>query len=88
MEAFLQYFVYNRLGVTKLQISLCYFGGDPRRSSNSIRAIGSRLYNTFYHKISSKSMEQWLPMIDDFRTYIWDKSWVVGQLNRGVMKKH
>ena len=28
-EAFLHYLMYNRLGVTKLQLSLYYFGGDP-----------------------------------------------------------
>ena len=30
VEAFLRYLIYNRLGETKLQMSLYYFGGDPR----------------------------------------------------------
>ena len=57
-EAFLHYLVYNRLGVTKLQMSLFYFGGDPRRFSYSVRAMGKFLYETFYHKISGTSMLQ------------------------------
>ena len=72
-EAFLHYMVYNRLGVTKLQMSLYYFGGDPRRFSYSIRAMGRYLYETFYHKISGTSMLQWLDYIDDFRFAIWQK---------------
>ena len=72
-EAFLHYLVYNRLGLTKLQLSLHYFGGDPRRFSYSIRAIGSYLYNTFYHKISGDSLRQWMPYIHEFRQCLWGK---------------
>ena len=72
-EALLHYLVYNRLGVTKLQMSLFYFGGDPRRFSYSIRAIGKYLFTTFYHKISGNSMQQWVNKIDDFRETIWRK---------------
>ena len=54
--AFLHYLVYNRLGVTKLEISLYYFGGEPRQFLYSIRAVGMFLDEAFYHKISETSM--------------------------------
>ena len=38
-EAFLHYMTYNRLGLTKLQLSLYHFGGNPRRFTYSIRLI-------------------------------------------------
>jgi hypothetical protein len=72
-ETLLHYLVYNRLGVTKLQMSLHYFGGDPIRFSYSIQAIGKYLFTTFYHKISGNSMNQWISKIDDFRNTIWRK---------------
>ena len=55
-EAFLHYFAYNRLGITKLQLSTFYFGGDPRRLTFSIRVFGRYLYTTFYHKIAGDSV--------------------------------
>ena len=72
-EAFLHYVTYNRLGITKLQLSLYHFGGDPRRFTNTIRAITNYIYVTFYHKISGDSMTQWLSSIDTFREAIWRK---------------
>ena len=72
-ESFLYYMVYNRLGVTKLQMSLFYFGGDPRRFSYSIRCIGEYIYRKFYHQISGNSMKQWVSNIHDFRSCIWTK---------------
>ena len=71
-EAFLHYMVYNRLGITKLQLSLYYFGGDPRRFSYSIRVFGKFLFHTFYHKISGDSMRMWVNRITDFRRAIWN----------------
>ena len=71
--SFLHYITYNRLGLTKLQLSLYHFGGDPRRFTYTIRAIGHFLYETFYHKISGDSMRQWLPHLDSFRDAIWRK---------------
>ena len=72
-ESFLHYLTYNRLGLTKLQLSLYHFGGDPRRFTYSIRAMTNHLYHTFYHKVSGDSMRQWLPHIDSFRRAIWQK---------------
>ena len=66
-------FVYNRLGVTQLQMSLYYFDGDARRFSYSIRSLALHVYNKFYHKVSGNSMEQWLGKIDQFRSCIWTK---------------
>ena len=73
VEYFLHYITYNRLGLTKLQLSLYHFGGDPRRFTYTIRAIGHFLYETFYHKKSGDSMRQWLPHLDSFRDVIWRK---------------
>ena len=72
-EAFLHYITYNRLGLTKLQLSLYHFGGDPRRFTYTIRAVAKFLYHTFYHKVSGDSMRQWIPHIDAFRHAIWQK---------------
>lgn len=72
-EAFLHYMVFNRLGDNKLNMSLNYFGGDPRRFTYSIRIIADHLYNTFYHKISGDSMRMWLDSIEDFRYAIWSR---------------
>ena len=73
-EALLHFLVYDRLGVTKFQLSLYYyFGGDLRRFSYSIRAIGCHFYTTFYHKISGDSLRQWMPHIDYFRQCLWEK---------------
>ena len=72
-EAFLHYMAYNRLGLTKLQLSLYHFGGDPRRFTYSIRLICDFIYKNFYHKISGNSMQQWLPYLNDFRQALWSK---------------
>ena len=72
-ESLLHYLVYNRLGVTKLQMFLFYFGGDPRRFTYSIRCVTSFLYSKFYHKISGNSMRQWVGKIHQFRSCIWKK---------------
>ena len=45
VECLLHCLVYNRLGVTKLQMSMFYFGGDPRRFSYSIRTLASHMYH-------------------------------------------
>ena len=37
------------------------FGGDPRDMSKMFAAMVDHLYETFYHKISGTSLEQWLP---------------------------
>ena len=49
---FWRYMTYNRLGITKLQLSLYHFGGDPRRFTYIIRTIATHLYTTFHRKIS------------------------------------
>lgn len=44
------------------------FGGDPRYLS-----VIDHLYNTFYHKISGTSFEQWIPIqVQDCRQLIHD----------------
>ena len=58
-EAFLHYIIYNRLGITKLQIPLYYFEGDHRLLIYSTRYISTSLYETFYHKILGDSMKPW-----------------------------
>ena len=73
IECLLHYLVYTRLGVTKFQMSMYYFGGDPRRFSYSIGTLASHLYHIFYHKKSGNSMAQWLGQIDQFRSCIWKK---------------
>mgnify|MGYP001287555272 CR=1 FL=1 len=75
-QAFLHYMTYNRLGITKLELSLYHFGGDPRRFTYTVRAVSDFLYKTFYHKISGDSMSQWLPHIDAFRHAIWKKMYL------------
>ena len=46
-EAFLHYMAYNRLGLTKLQLSLYHFGEDPRRFTYSIRSISEYITQPF-----------------------------------------
>ena len=72
-EAFLHYIAYDRLGITKLQLSTFYFGGDPRRLTYSIRVFGRYLYTTFYHKIAGDSMRMWIRRIHEFRYAIWNR---------------
>ena len=72
-ESFLHYVTYNRLGLTKLQLSLYHFGDDPRRFTYTIRAVTNYLYHTFYHKVSVDSMRQWSPNIKSFRHAVWQK---------------
>ena len=43
-EAFLHYVTYNRLGLTKLQLSLYHFSDDPRRFTYNIRAVHCLLF--------------------------------------------
>ena len=45
-QSFLHYQVYNRLGVTKLQMSVFNFGADPRRFSYTIHSISFHLIST------------------------------------------
>ena len=71
---FLHYMTYNRLGITKLQLSLYHFGGDPRRFTYTIRTVAKYLYTTFYHKISGQSLRQWIPFVHEYRRAIWGKN--------------
>ena len=73
VEYLLHYLVYKRSGVTKLQMSIFYFGGDLRMILYSNRTLASHLYYNFYYKISGNSMAQWVGQIDEFRSCIWKK---------------
>jgi hypothetical protein len=42
-----------------------FFGGDPRRWSYAFRWFINHLFVLFYHKISGRSMEIWLPEINN-----------------------
>jgi len=72
-ECFLLYLCFIRKGEPYTTMAQLRFGGDPRRFSFAIHAIVQHLYDTFYHKISGNSMQQWLPSIHAFRYAIWEK---------------
>ena len=72
-EAFLHDLVFNRLGETKLNMRLNYFGGDPRRFTYSIGIMADHIYKTFYHEISGDSMGMWVDNIDEFQYSIWSR---------------
>ena len=71
--SFLHYMTYNRFDITKLQLSLYHFGGDPRRFTYTIRTVAKYLYTMFYHKISGQSLRQWIPFVHEYRRAIWEK---------------
>ena len=50
-----------RKGHTFIDMSQQYFGGDPRYFSMMNEAMINHIYETFYHKISGASLNQWLP---------------------------
>ncbi len=61
-------------GTTFIDMSQQYFGGNPRYMSWMHAAMIDHLYNTFYHKISGGSLEQWIPShLDQCRRLIHAK---------------
>jgi hypothetical protein len=50
-----------------------FFGGDPRRWRYAFRLFINHLFVMFYHKISGRSMEIWLPEINSFKQLIIDR---------------
>ena len=80
----LHYVTYNSLELTKLQLSLYHFGGDPRRFTYTIRAVTNYLYHTFYHKIWGDSIRQWIPSIESFRRAIWQKIVAGGTIESSI----
>ena len=49
-------------GTTFIDMSQRYFGGNnPRYMSLMHEAMINHLYETFYYKISGKSLDQWIP---------------------------
>ena len=69
-------------GTTWIDMSQQYFGGNPRYFSWMHDAMIDHLYNTFYHKISGGSLEQWIPQyVDQCRQLIHAK------LTNGVIQE-
>jgi hypothetical protein len=68
-EVFIIFLYHMRTGDTFLKMRFM-FGGDPRRFTYMVRWVADHLYTTFYNKISGKSLNQWLPKIDEFRRAI------------------
>ncbi len=52
-----------------------FFSGDPRRLSYAFRWLTNHLCVLFYHNISSRSMEIWLRVINNFKQMIVDRLW-------------
>ena len=50
-----------------------FFGGCPRRWSYAFRWFINHLFTLFYHKISGRSMEMWLPQLNNFKQLIIDR---------------
>jgi hypothetical protein len=49
------------------------FGGDPRRWSYAFKWFINHLFTLFYHKISGRSMELWIPEINNLKQLIIDR---------------
>ncbi len=47
-----------------------FFGGDPRRWTYAFRWFINHLFVLFYHKILGRSMEIWIPQINNFKQMI------------------
>ena len=60
-ECFLIYLYHAIKGSPFTEMARFVFGGDPRRLSEANSLFIEHVYNKFYHKISGKSLQQWLP---------------------------
>ena len=60
-ECFLIYLYHAIKGSPFTEMARFVFGGDPRRLSEANSLFIEHAYNKFYHKISGKSLQQWLP---------------------------
>ncbi len=49
------------------------FGGEPHHWSYAFQWFINHLFTLFYHKISGRSMELWLPQINNFKQLIIDR---------------
>jgi len=47
-------------GMTFIQASDCWFGGDPRRFSDMFTLFVEHLYSNFAHLIEGRSMDIWV----------------------------
>jgi hypothetical protein len=58
----LHYFLYHMMkGVPFTEMACHTFGGDPQHFSTMKVIIINHLYLMFYHKISGRSLDQWVP---------------------------
>jgi hypothetical protein len=62
----------NATGDPWIRLIPGYFGGDVRRWSFGFRWFVNHLFNHFYHKISGRSIEMWLPEVQNFKQMIVD----------------
>jgi len=50
-----------------------HFSGEPRRWSYTFKWFVNHLFVMFYHKISGRSLEMWIPEIQNFKQNIVDR---------------
>uniref|UniRef100_A0A7S2PXA2 DDE Tnp4 domain-containing protein n=1 Tax=Skeletonema marinoi TaxID=267567 RepID=A0A7S2PXA2_9STRA len=60
-EACFIIFMYHMIKGSPFTEMSLIFGGDPRKMSPMFEAMVNHMYETFYHKISGTSMNQWIP---------------------------
>jgi hypothetical protein len=72
-ECFIIFLYHMNKGVPFTDMARYPFGGDPRRFSEMKELMIDHLYMTFYHKISGRSLDQWIPAhLNTCRRLIYD----------------